>query len=52
MGDEKSTSTRIYPNDLEPNSLQLVKLIEYKEEWSNLALEYDEFINLCSVFLE
>ena len=33
MGDGKYTSTRIYLNVLEPNSLQRVKLIEYEEEW-------------------
>lgn len=35
MGDGKFTSTRIYLNVLEQNSLQRVKvkLIEYEEEW-------------------
>lgn len=51
MDDEKCTSNMIYPNDLKPNILQLVKN-EYEEEWSNLALEYDEFIILCSLFVE
>ncbi|KAL0677148.1 hypothetical protein Bca4012_005129 [Brassica carinata] len=35
----------------ESDCLQLVRLIEEKEEWPSLMAEFDEFLTLCSKFL-